>query len=432
MPAIVLYFQVHQPHRLRRYSVFDGGIDYFDEAQNADVCRKVVEKCYRPATRLLLDLVRRHGGGFRLAFSISGTALDQLQQHAPDVVQGFRDLAGTGAVEFLGETYFHSLASLYSAGEFVAQIDLHARRLHDLFGVTPRVFRNTELIYSNDLGAFVAGIKDAGGSPRYAGCLAEGTARHLAGRLPDRPYAPPSGPMGPNGRPFALLLKNDRLSDDVAFRFSNRAWNEWPLTAEKFARWIDESPGPLCNLFMDFETLGEHQWVDTGIFEFLSQLPDRVLAGKGGAFLTPAEAIERIRADEVFDVPTPTSWADTERDLSAWRGNAMQANALQEVFSLEPAVKARFEGAGTSPGDRQDAWQLLSDWRRLTTSDHFYYMSTKRHADGDVHSYFSPYESPYDAYINYMNVLTSLKARIAGEPPVKPRVVRDPRLHARR
>lgn len=409
MPAVVLYFQVHQPHRLRRYSVFDGGIDYFDEARNAEICRKVADKCYRPATRLLLDLVRKHQGAFRISFSISGTALDQLQVNAPDVIQAFRELAASGSCELLGETYFHSLASLYSRDEFLEQVDLHTRRMEELFAATPTMFRNTELIYSNELGAFLERMKTPAHEPRFKGCLCEGAARSLAGRTPNEVFA--LGSVGAGNRPFAVLPKNHTLSDDVAFRFSNRDWAQWPLTAEKFARWIDESGGRVCNLFMDYETFGEHQWVDTGIFEFLSQLPERVLARGKGSFLTPSQAAD-LGPRDVLDVPTPTSWADSEQDLSAWRGNAMQANALDEIFALEKAVKERFVGTSPESAARQEAWQLLSDWRRLTTSDHFYYMSTKQMSDGAVHAYFSPYESPYDAYINFMNVVGNLKSRL--------------------
>lgn len=422
MPSVVLYFQIHQPLRLRRFSVFDSSHDYFDDAKNAEIARKVADKCYRPGTRLLLDLVRRNEGKFRLAFSITGTALEQLEAAAPDVVQTLRDLAQTGCCEFLSETYYHSLASVFSREEFVDQVDLHARKLKQALNVTPTVFRNTELIYGNDLATFLAQMKDDEGRPRFFGCLTEGLDRLLHGGAPDAVFAPPSRPMGRDGKPFGLLLRNYRLSDDIAFRFSNKSWSEWPLTAEKFSAWVAAVDGPVCNLFMDFETIGEHQWADTGIFEFLGRLPEAIVAtqkesrGKSGAaFQTPTEAILANPPTVVYDVQTPISWADTERDLTAWRGNQMQAGALDELYRLERQIKEHYQKS-LSKGDseaRHGAWQLLTDWRRLTTSDHVYYMSTKHLTDGEVHKYFSPYDSPYDAYINFMNVVDHLKSRVS-------------------
>lgn len=418
MPAVVLYFQIHQPHRLRRFSVFESSADYFDEAKNAEICRKVADKCYRPATRLLLDLARRHAGKFRFAFSVTGTAMEQLEAVAPDVVQTLRDLAQTGCCEFLGETYHHSLASVFSREEFVDQVELHTRKMQQVLGVTPTTFRNTELIYGNDLATFLSQWKGEDDLPRFGGCLAEGLDHLLAGRTPDQVFIPPDQPIGRDGKPFGLLLRNYRLSDDIAFRFSNKAWEHYPLKAETFAAWVGALKGPVCNLFMDFETIGEHQWADTGIFEFVGRLPEAILAtngaGKGTTFQTPAEAIRSHAGTQTYDAPTPISWADSERDLSAWRGNQMQAGALDEAFRLERLVKERYQQALAAGGsdERHAAWELLVDWRRLTTSDHFYYMSTKHLADGDVHKYFSPYESPFDAYINYMNVLDHVKGRL--------------------
>jgi alpha-amylase len=433
MPAVVLYFQVHQPFRLRRYSVFDSDPFYFDQQKNGDICRKVAEKCYRPATALLLDLIRRHGGEFRVAFSFTGTVLDQFQQHAPDLIDTFARLCETGCVELLAETTHHSLAFLYSREEFAAQVVAHSRRMADLFGQTPRIFRNTELIYNNDLAHYVSTMTTPDGQPRFAGVLCEGTDWHLGRRSPGVVYRPPHTANGPAGRPFALLLKNHRLSDDVAFRFGDRTAPAYPLTADSFARAIHgldaDRPAQVCNLFMDFETFGEHQWADTGIFTFLEQLPAAVLAGGAGhGFLTPSQALERFAPTDTYDVPHMISWADTERDLSAWLGNAMQSNALNEVYRLERLVKQRVarlvagaSAAAAAPGAeaevasaRQQAEALLEDWRKLTTSDHFYYMSTKYWADGDVHTYFSPYDSPYDAYINFMNVLDNLRTRASA------------------
>ena len=389
MPAVCFYFQVHQPNRLRRYSAFDSGQRYFDDSRNREIVRKVAGKCYLPATQMLLDLIQRHQGRFRIAFSLSGVVVEQFQRFAPEVLENFRKLSETGCCEFLAETYHHSLAFLYSHEEFREQIDMHSRLMEDLFNQRPSVFRNTELIYSNDLAAYLA-------QQDFRGVLAEGVDQVLAGRPPNMLYTPPDLPQ------ITLLLKNYGLSDDVAFRFSNEAWGGWPLTAEKYANWIhrlDEQDAQICNLFMDFETFGEHQWKDTGIFRFLQELPSRILA-LGDHFMTPGETIDFFEPRDVYDAPKMTSWADTERDLSAWLGNTMQTSAMQDLYRLEPKVKAA------------DDPDLLRDWRRLTTSDHFYYMSTKYYADGAVHKYFSPYESPYDSYINFMNVLENLKDRL--------------------
>lgn len=389
MPSVCFYFQVHQPYRLRRYSVFDTDQHYFDDFKNAEIIRKVSHRCYLPANRLMLALVRRFEGRFRLAYSISGVALEQLERFVPEVIDTFHELNATGCVEFLAETYYHSLAFLYSREEFRTQVDLHRQKIRALFGQEPRVFRNTELIYNNDLGHFVAHMG-------YDGCLAEGADQVLGHRSPNFLYRPPHSPN------LKLLLRNYRLSDDIAFRFSNRAWEQWPLTADKFGRWVNQANGNgvVVNLFMDYETLGEHQWAETGIFDFIEHLPAQILRHKDNDFITPSLALDRYQPVDDLDVPHMISWADTERDLSAWLGNAMQSNALHELFKLEGPLRER--------GDEE----LLNDWRRLTASDHFYYMCTKYWADGDVHRYFSPYESPYDSYINFMNVLDNVQARL--------------------
>ncbi|MEM9419973.1 MAG: glycoside hydrolase family 57 protein [Planctomycetota bacterium] len=400
MTAVNLYFQVHQPHRLRRYSVFDASSHYFDDDVNEQILRKVAAKCYLPATRILLQQVKRHAGDFRLAFSITGCVLDQLRQHAPDVVDNFRKLAQTGCVEFLSETYDHSLSSIYNHDEFISQVLRHTEVIDDLFGQTPVVFRNTELIYSNALASLVDNAEPFRG--RFRGVLTEGADQILAGRSPNRVYGSPEG--------LPLLLKNYELSDDIAFRFTSPISPGVTLNATRFAAKIaslaeqeaakagSDVSESVCNLFMDFETFGEHQWKDTGILDFLAELPGAVLAS-GQRFLTPRESIDEFDPADTFDCPQSISWADSERDLSAWAGNAMQASALNELYKLrEPAINS------ADP-------EAYRDWRRLSTSDHFYYMCTKYYADGDVHQYFSPYESPYDSYINFMNVLDNLRAR---------------------
>lgn len=416
MASVVFYFQVHQPHRLRRYSVFDSDPFYFDDSKNEEICRKVADKCYRPATELLLELVKRHEGRFRISYSLTGTVLDQLERFTPDVLDTFKRLAETGCVEFLGETYYHSLSSLLSPTEFAEQVRLHTERIEGLFGMTPRVFRNTELIYSNELAGLVGSLTDADGKPSFDGMLCEGVDRFLGYRSPAYVYAPPKGR---DGGPFGLLLKNYRLSDDIAFRFSNRGWSEWPLSADRFAEWVNQinGDGYLCNLFMDYETFGEHQWADTGIFQFLDALPAKIFDVAPGQnhFNTPSEALAQFEPVGAYDVPEATSWADTERDLTAWIGNAMQSNALDELYSLDRTIKDGLKVA-IAGGDEEDislATYLLEDWRKLTTSDHFYYMCTKYFADGDVHKYFNPYDSPYDSYINFMNVLDNIRERAA-------------------
>ena len=389
MASVCFYFQVHQPLRLRRYSVFDTDRDYFDDFRNAEICRKVATKCYLPVTKLLREMIHQHAGRFRIAFSITGCAIEQFQKYTPEVVEAFQALAATGCVEFLSETYYHSLAFLFSPQEFRDQLDIHRAAMKRLFNQEPRVFRNTELVYNNDLARLAAEMG-------YDGILTEGADHVLKERSPNFLYT------APGAERLKVLLKNYRLSDDIAFRFSNRAWERWPLTAEKFAACIDQihGNGNVCNLFLDLETFGEHQWAETGIFEFLRYLPMHVLAQPYNDFLTPSQVLARYPAIGEIDVPQTISWADTERDLSAWLGNAMQTNAMHELFKLEKSLKAH--------GDPD----LLADWRMLTCSDHFYYMCTKYWSDGDVHKYFSPYESPYDSYINFMNVLDNIKARL--------------------
>jgi alpha-amylase len=389
MASVVFYFQVHQPFRLRRYSVFDSDQHYFDDVRNEQICRKVAQKCYLPANHLMLDLIKRHQGRFRISYSLTGTVIEQFKRWAPEVLETFKALAATGCVEFICETYYHSLAFLYNRGEFVNQARIHRQHMQELLGQSPRIFRNTELTYNNDV---AKAVDDMG----FEAILTEGADFVLGYRSPNFLYNPP------NCKRLRMLMKNYRLSDDIAFRFSNRAWSEWPLKAEKFAGWVDQINGNgfVCNLFMDYETFGEHQWAETGIFDFMRALPDRILQNGKNDFLTVSQAVDRYAPVGEVDVPHMISWADTERDISAWLGNSMQSNALHDVYALADDVLAS--------GDID----LIGDWRKLQTSDHFYYMCTKWFADGDVHKYFNPYESPYDAYINYMNILDNVRARL--------------------
>jgi alpha-amylase len=400
MPSICFYFQVHQPFRLRNYTYFDIGHsrDYEDESSNRAILNKVAAKCYLPANQVLLKLLSEHKGAFRIAYSISGMALDQFEHYNPAVLDSFKRMADTGCVEFIDETYYHSLAFLYSPAEFRQQVQLHRERIQALFGQTPTTFRNTELIYNNDLALEIERMG-------YKTILAEGADRVLGWRSPNFVYQPAGC------RTLRLLLKNYRLSDDIAFRFSNRAWPEYPLTADKFARWVHQmnNAGDVVNLFMDFETFGEHQWQDTGIFEFLKMIPETILAHPDFRFQTPAEAARQYTPAASLDVPQYVSWADVERDLTAWIGNDLQHDAIRGIYDLEKRVRAVRDP------------KLLHIWRQLQTSDHFYYMCTKWFADGDVHKYFNPYPSPYDAYITYMNVLSDFSRRLdaleAHAPP---------------
>jgi alpha-amylase len=404
MIPVCLYFQVHQPFRLRRYNYFDVGREhrYFDDEKNRELLRRVADRCYLPATAMLRRLLERHER-FAVAFSLSGCLLEQLAADALEAREAFRALGQTGRVEFLAETSHHSLAWLASREEFSAQVALHRERIVSELGTEPRVFRNTELIYSDELAVF---LEERG----YAGVLADGV-EPLVGPRPARHLHRAATPKG-----LPLLLRDYRLSDDIAFRFSNRSWPEWPLTAGKYDRWIGAIEGELLSLFMDFETFGEHQGRETGIFEFFEEWVDRHLSRRGAAFLTPSEAIETLPRRDVLSTPRTLSWADEARDLSAWQGNDLQKDAMGRLYALEGRIKA----SGSAP--------LLEDFRRLSTSDHFYYMATKSAADAGVHAHFSPYESPYDAYIAYMHVVSDLERRLprparlrpAFAPPTRP------------
>jgi alpha-amylase len=395
MPSVCIYFQVHQPYRLRRYSFFDIGKShvYEEEEQNRQILNKVADKCYLPANGLLLELIEEYRGDFRIAFSLTGIILEQMERYRPDALDSFKRLADTGCVEFLGETYYHSLAFLFSVREFKEQVKLHGRKIKELFGRKPLSFRNTELIYNNEL----AKLAEEMG---YKVILTEGADKILGRRSPNFVYRPKGC------REIRLLLKNYRLSDDIAFRFSNPRWQEFPLLADKFARWLHQinANGEVINLFMDYETFGEHQWRETGIFEFLRALPREIVRHPAFRFQTPAEAALAYEPAAVLDIPELISWADTERDLTAWLGNAMQRDAARALYEMEKSIRHRKDK------------ELLHLWRKLQTSDHFYYMCTKWFADGDVHKYFNPYETPYDACISYMNILEDLSRRLESGP----------------
>lgn len=395
MLTVCPYFHVHQPYRVKRYRVFDIGNDpfYFNDESSSDlnnrkILEKVAAKSYLPATRVLKDLLAAHPE-FRFALSFSGTVLEQFEAYAPHVLEAFQELVATGRVEILADTYHHSLAFFYSIPEFERQVQLHEEKIFSLFGVRPRVFRNTELSYTNTLARWC----EAHG---YEGILAEGWEPVLGWRSPNYVYRP-SG-----CEKIKVLLKNYRLSDDIAFRFSERSWASWPLNADTFASWVHthHGNGTTINLFMDFETFGEHQWEESGIFEFLRHLPRALLAHPETTFRTPSETITAHEAVGEIDVPHILTWADTDRDLTAWVGNDIQRDAIAKTYALEASVL------------RTRAPELIEVWRKLQTSDHFYYMCTKWFSDGDVHAYFSPYQSPYDAYIAFMNALSDLEWRV--------------------
>lgn len=391
MKTICLYFQLHQPFRYRRYRFFDIGNDhyYYDDFANETILRKVADQCYLPANKILLEAIKKHKGKFKIAFSLSGIAMEQFELYAPEVIQSFKDLAQTGCVEFLSETYSHSLVALKSKEALQFQVNKHDDLIEKLFGQRPTVFRNTELIYSDEIGNM---LSDMG----FKAILTEGAKHVLGWKSPGYLYTNAINPR------LKVLMRNYKLSDDISFRFSNHAWSEFPLTTEKFTNWmLKMDPNEeLINLFMDYETFGEHQLASSGIMDFLKELPNVVLKSKELQFSTPTNVIETHQPVSSVHVPFPISWADEERDLSAWLGNEMQQEAFNKLYSLLSRVEKC-----------EDA-EIQKDWSYLQISDHLYYMCTKFFSDGEVHKYFNPYDSPYEAFINYMNVLSDFALRL--------------------
>ena len=390
-PSICLYFQVHQPDRLRQYRFFDIGKDshYFDDFSNRTIVRRVAEKCYLPMNAIMLKNINKLGKSFKIAYSISGSAIEQFEQYAPEVLDSFKALAATGCVEFLAETYTHSLASLVSKDEFKKQVELHSKAIEKHFGKKPKCFRNTELIYSDEIGEMVYKLG-------FKGMLTEGAKHILGWKSPNYVYSNANNPK------LKVLLRNFTLSDDIAFRFSDKGWNEWPLDTNKFTSWVADqaSKDEIINLFMDYETFGEHQSAASGIFDFMRALPEALLNNANVEFVTPSEAIKKHDAVSPINVPFSISWADEERDTSAWLGNELQNEAFSKLYDLSDRVLAL-----------QDD-KITKDYMKLQESDHFYYMCTKFFSDGAVHTYFNPYDTPYEAFINYMNVLSDLIIRI--------------------
>lgn len=392
---ICLYFQVHQPVRLRLYRFFDIGKDshYYDDFANRSIMRRVAQKCYLPMNQILLDLIKKHGDAFKVSFSISGSAIEQFERYAPEVLDSFKALAATGCVEFLAETYYHSLASLACPAEFRLQVEKHKAAVERHFGQSPVTFRNTELIYSDGIGEQVS---DMG----FKTMLTEGAKHILGWQSPNFIYT------NPKKSKLKLLLRNYQLSDDLSFRFSNKGWDGWPLTAEKYLGWMKDSVkdgGKVIGLFMDYETFGEHQGAESGIFDFMKALPDVVIADGEFEFSTPASISRRFKADAVLNVPQAISWADEERDVSAWLGNELQQDAYNKLYALYEKLAILNHPS------------LWNDFGHLQESDHFYYMSTKFFSDGAVHKYFNPYDTPYEAFINYMNVLSDFSIRVEND-----------------
>lgn len=396
MKAICFYFQIHQPFRLKRYRFFDIGNDhyYYDDFANDDIITRIAHRSYIPAAESLLRMINDTKGAFRCALSITGVALEQCEQYVPEFVDLLKKLADTGKVEFLAETYDHSLASLADPEEFSIQVRLHSEKIQELFGVKPKVFRNAELIYSDELAPQIQAMG-------FKGCITEGAKHILGWKSPNYVYSAASAPK------LKLLLKNDKLSDDITYRFSNTSWSEYPLTADKYVGWIADTPKEeqIFNLFMNLETFGELQNRESGIFQFLEALP-RFAAERGVEFVTPSEAIKVLKPVAELSIVHPISWADEARDTSAWLGNKLQNEAFNKLYSVAERVRL------------SDNRQLKQDWGRLQASDHLFYMSTKHMADGAMHSLFSPYETPYQAFTNYMNVLADFIVRVEEQYPM--------------
>jgi alpha-amylase len=389
--AICLYFQVHQPFRLKRFRFFDLGRDhyYYDDLTNESIMRKVADKCYLPANEIILELINKYKGKFKVTFCISGSAINQFRLYSPEVLDSFKTLTDTGMVEFLAETNSHSLASLKNRTEFERQVIRHKEMIKEFLDFEATSFRNTELIYSDTIGSWISELG-------FKSVLTEGAKHVLGWKSPDFLYCNSINPR------LKVLLRNFTLSDDIAFRFSNKEWKEWPLTADKYAAWINKlaPKSELINIFMDYETFGEHNWKESGIFEFLRHLPGAIIKKTPFRFMTPTEIAESLQPISVISIPSPISWADEERDITAWHGNELQIAALDKLYSLANKV------------EKCNDELIKKDWDYLQSSDHFYYMATKFFSDGAIHAYFNPYESPYDAFINYMNILSDFELRL--------------------
>ena len=389
MKTICFYFQIHQPFRLRRYRFFDIGNNhyYYDDFQNEEIFHRISEKCYLPANRAITEMIRKSGGKFKVAFSISGTALEQMEIYAPEVIDSFRELAGLGCVEFLAETYAHSLSSLGDAEEFKNQVRMHTEKIQALFGVTPKVFRNTELIYSDDISELVYELG-------FEGMLTEGAKHVLGWKSPNYVYASAIRPQ------LKLLLKNDRFSEDLSIRFDDHTWTEYPLTADKYISAIAATAEgeKVVNAFMNYEVLGSMHAADTGIFDFFKALP-QYAERNDITFSLPSEIFAQMNPVDSISTPYPISWVDEEKDCSSWLGNVLQQEAFKKIYGIGERVRLC------------ENRRIQQDWIYLQSSDHLYYMSTKHY------NLFSPYDNPYDAFNNYMNVLSDFILRVQAQFP---------------
>ena len=396
MKAICFYFQIHQPFRLKRYRFFDIGNDHYydDEFTNEDILSRIAHRSYIPAAESLLRMIEESKGKFRCAISLTGVVIEQLEIYVPEFLDLLKKLADTGCVEFLAETYSHSLASLIDPEEFEAQVKAHDQLIYEKFGQHPKVLRNTELIYCDEMAPMIH-------SMGYKGVITEGAKHILGWKSPNYVY------QAASCQKLKLLLKNDKLSDDIARNFSNTSWEAYPLTADKYIDWIASPPADeqVVNLFMNLETFGDFQPRETGIFQFLEALP-RFAAERGVEFITPSDAISKLKPVAELSVLHPISWADEARDTSAWLGNQLQNEAFQKLYSVSERVRLC-----------QDR-RLKQDWYYLQAADHFFYMSTKNMHDGSVHSQFSPYDTPFDAFTNYMNVLADFIVRVEEQYPM--------------
>nr|WP_319270984.1 glycoside hydrolase family 57 protein [uncultured Draconibacterium sp.] len=396
MKSICLFFQIHQPFRHRRYRFFDIGNDhyYYDDYSNESIIRNVADKSYLPANKLLLELAEKLGGKFKVAFSITGVALEQFELYAPEVIESFQELTKTGCIEFLAETYSHSLSSFKDFQAFTDQVKKHDEQIFRLFGQKPRVFRNTEMIYSDEIGEKVAKLG-------YSAMLTEGAKHVLGWKSPNFLYVNAINPR------LKVLMRNYKLSDDIGFRFSDKNWDEYPLTAEKYVNWLENvgEKEEIINLFMGYDSFGSRQPKDAGIFEFLKAFSEQIVKSKTLKFATPSEAVDDLQPVSVVSVPHPISWSDEERDLSAWLGNEMQKEAFEKLYAMKDQMARSTDG------------ELQKDWNYLQASDHFFYMSTKYFAGRDPHKSYSNFDSPYEAFINYMNVLSDFKIRLNAHVP---------------
>ncbi len=397
MKTICLNFQIHQPFRYRKYRFFDIGNDsyYYDDYANETIMRKIADNCYLPANHILLKQIKKNRGKFKVSFSISGVALDQFRLYAPEVIDSFKELAATGAVEFLSGTFANSLVSMVDEQLFAKQVKMHDDLIEELFQQRPKVFRNSELIYSDELGDLIYRMG-------FETILTEGAKHILGWKSPNYLYC---NALNPRQK---ILMRNYRLSDDLSFRFSNSSWSEYPLTASKMAAWLVDLPKKeeIVNIFLNYETFGEIQKKNTGIFDFLDALPEIILKTKELTFSTPSEAVKMLQPVSAVHVLHPISWADEERDLSAWLGNELQKEAFNHLYALKERVKQC-----TDP-------QMTKDWIYLQSNDHLYYMCTKFFSDGEVHKFFNPFGSPYEAFINYMNVLSDFTLRLNKLVPI--------------